>query len=62
MPNQTEGSLLLPLQVKNNSIDQGLVPGTDISLNLHSPTLEHSQYITLSNIGQHSTRMQCFFP
>ena len=28
---------------------------------MHSPIIEISQYITLSDAGQHSTRMMCYF-
>ena len=56
---QTKGSLLLPVRLENN--DQGSAPGTTKSLNLQSLILMNSQYITLSDIGQHSTRMRCHF-
>ena len=60
-PGQAEGSLSLPVWVENNSNDQGPVPGTAISPSLHSLILENSQYITLNDAGQHSTRMRCYF-
>ena len=45
----------------NNSNDQGTITGTAISPNLHLLTLENSQYITLSDTSQHSTRMIYYF-
>ena len=53
--------MLLPVQVENNSNDQGPVPGPAMTLNMHSPILKNSQYITLSDVGQHSTRIRCYF-
>ena len=60
-PSQTERSLLLPVQVENNSNDQGSVPGAAVALNDHSLILKNSQCITLSDMGQHSTSMTCYF-
>ena len=53
--------MLLPVSVGNKSNDQETGPGTAVLLNLHLPMLENSQYITLSDGGQHSTRRRCYF-
>ena len=51
IPDKTEGSLLLPIQI----------PGATKSPNLHLLILDNSQHITLSDSGQHSTRLRCYF-
>ena len=48
IPDQAEGSLLLPRQIANSSINQGTIPCMIILPNLHLLTLGNSQYITLS--------------
>ena len=61
MPDQREGSQLLPACIENNSNDEWPVPSAAVSPNLHSPIFKTSQYITLSYAGHHSTRMRCYF-
>ena len=56
---KTEGSLLLPIHIVNNSHDEGTVPGASVSLNLYLQILDSSQYITIRDEGQHYTRMRC---
>ena len=51
----------MPIQIGNTSNDEGAMPGSTISPNLHLPILDSSQYIILSDTGQHSTRMRCYF-
>ena len=60
IPCKTEGSLLLPIQIGNNSHDEGTKAGATVSLNLCSQILDSFQY-TLSDASQHSTRMICCF-
>ena len=48
-----KGSLLLSIQMGNNSDDQMTITGAALLPNLHSPFLENSKYITLSDAGQH---------
>ena len=54
IPDKTEGSLLLPLEIWNSSNGEGTIPGATAPLNLHSLILDSPQYITLSDSGQHS--------
>ena len=37
------------------------MPGATVVTNLHLPILDSSQYISLSDAGQHSTRMRSYF-
>ena len=62
MPDKTEGSLLLPLQIRDDTGDsEGTIPCATASPNLYSPNLDSSQYITPSDAYQHSTRMRGYF-
>ena len=47
--------------VKQEENDKGTISGATASPNLHLPILDGTQYITLSDAGQHSTRMRCYF-
>ena len=61
IPDKIERSLLLTIQIGNNSNDEGTIPGATVSQNLYSLILDSSQYITLSEAGQHSTRIRFYF-
>ena len=61
MPDKTEGNLLLPLQIRDSSDSERTIHYANASPNLHSQILDSSQYITLSDAEQHSTRMRCYF-
>ena len=52
---------MLCFQVENSTNDQGKASGTAKLPNLHSLILDKFQYITLSDAGQHSTRMMHYF-
>ena len=52
IPDKTEGSLLLPAKVRNNSNDQEIISCAAISLNPH---------LLILDAGQYSTRMRCHF-
>ena len=54
---KSEGSLLLPLQIGNSTNNEGTMPSANTSPNLHSQIVDSPQYITISDINQHSTRM-----
>ena len=58
---KTEGSLLLPIPIGKNSHNEGTIPSATVSLKLHLAILESCQYITLSDAGQHSTWIRCYF-
>ena len=49
------------MQIGNNSHDEGTVPGATVAMNLCLLILENTQYITLSETGQYSTKMRCYF-
>ena len=49
MPEKIEGSLLLPLQIRDCSGSEGKIPYATASIKLHSPIVDCSQYITLSD-------------
>ena len=61
MLDKIERSLLLPIQIGSNCNDEGTITGAAISVNLHSLILKSSQYNTISDADQHSTRMRCCF-
>ena len=61
IPDKSEGSLLLPLQIRKSSNNKGTMSGAITSPNLNSQILDSPQYITISDTGQHSTRMRCYF-
>ena len=59
--NKPERSLLLPFQIKNRVNSEGTIPGANAWPNLHLPILDSPQYITISDAGQYSTGMMCYF-
>ena len=61
MPYKTEGSLLLPVQIRDSSDSERTIHYANSSPNLNSPFLDSPQYITLSDADQHSTRMRCYY-
>ena len=61
IPDKMEGILLFPLQIRDSSNSEGTIPCASTSPNLCSPIFDSSQYITLHDEAQHSTRMRCFF-
>ena len=60
-PDRTEGSLLVSLQIGDISYVEGTILGAKASPNLHLPNLGSPQCTTLSDAGQHYTRMRCYF-
>ena len=60
IPDKTEGSLLLSLQIENSSNIEGTTPDATASPNL-SQILDIHQNITLNDAGQHSVRMRYYF-
>ena len=60
IPNKSEGSLLLPLQIENSGNSEGPMPGSAAPPNLHLPFLDSPQYITTCDAGHHSTRMRYY--
>ena len=57
IPDTAKENNLLPKEAINKTCgDEAATP-----FNLHSPLRESSELITLSNTGQSSTRMQCYF-
>ena len=61
MPDRKEGSLLLSLHMRDSSDSEGTIPNATASSHLYLLILDSSQYITLSDADQHSTRMRCHF-
>ena len=61
IPDKPEGSLILPLQIWKGVNSEGAMPDATASPNLHSQILDSPQYITISDVGQHSTSMRYYF-
>ena len=61
IPDKTEGSLIMPLEIGNCKNGEWTIPGVTTSPNLPLLIFNSPQDITLSNVGQHSSRMRCHF-